>query len=126
MTVVVYLVAFLISIFCGSLAFAVVLWMNDDKSSFSDLKANFMPCVILNVITTVFFVTALGLGEVSPLLGIAVMIIAVIVYYWLVMTWFELSFLKALWLALVTNAVLSVSLVFFISFLTGVFGVMVE
>ncbi|MFP6753800.1 MAG: hypothetical protein VB855_19095 [Pirellulaceae bacterium] len=120
MIVIVYLLTISISILLGSLAFAVVLWMNDTTATFSDLKKNLKLCLIYNVIMEVFSLAANGLYEVAPPLGIVVGIVGLILSFKLLMEWFDLSFFGVLWLSLVAYFVLIVSLVVVSGFLIGV------
>ena len=55
---------------CCSLAFAIVLWLNQSNASFEDLKDDFKLCVIYNVIMLVVGAGILGLMAVSPALGL--------------------------------------------------------
>ena len=117
MIVVVYLLTIPISILLGSLAFAIVLWMNDTTASFSDLKENLKLCLIYNVIMVVFALATDGLFAVAPLLGIVVAIIGLVLSVKLLMEWFDLTFLGVIWLSLVAFFVLIASLVVISSFL---------
>ena len=120
MFVVVYLLTIPTSIFLGSLSFAFVLWLNETAASFSDLKENLKLCLIYNVIMEVLFLVANGLYEVAPPLGFVVGIVSLILSVKLLMTWFDLSFFGVLWLSLVANFVLLISLRLVSGFLISV------
>ena len=92
---------------CCSLAFAIVLWLNQSNASFEDLKDNFKLCVIYNVIMLVVGAGILGLMAVSPALGLLPAIGGLVLSFKLLMNWFDLSFFGAIGVSIVASFIQS-------------------
>ena len=92
---------------CCSLAFAIVLWLNQSNASFEDLKDDFKLCVIYNVIMLVVGAGILGLMAVSPALGLLPAIGGLVLSFKLLMNWFDLSFVGAIGVSIVASFIQS-------------------
>ena len=107
MIVIVFILAAVLSIITGSVAFALVLWMIQDNATFDDLKDNFKLCVIYNLIMLVVGVGILFLAAISPALALLPLIGGIILSFKLLMDWFDLSFFGVIGVSIVASFIQS-------------------
>ena len=122
MIVVVYIISGIGAIALSSFCMALVLWLNLEDASFDDLKDNLKLCVVYNVIINLVSLAVLGLNAVSPVLALIPAIAGIVISFKLLMNWFELSFLGAIFVlvaASVIHSVIASSLVALLTLLTS-------
>lgn len=122
MIVVVYIISGIGAIALSSFCMALVLWLNLEDASFDDLKDNLKLCVVYNVIINLVSLAVLGLHAVSPVLALIPAIAGIVISFKLLMNWFELSFLGAIFVlvaASVIHSVIASSLVALLTLLTS-------